>query len=221
MNPRFSLYHEIHKGLRRQLLQQVLECGQVDPRDRSAVASLTASFRSLRSLLEEHAQHEQRWVEPRLERIRADIASSLAAEHETLDRDMLEVERALERWASAEDDRQVALGLRAHAALASFAGAYLSHMAREEDEAMPALQAVFSDEELMAVSVELRGSVAPERMAEFMSVMIPALNVEERSQLFAGLKAGAPPEVLQGMCALAADVLDPDAWSQVQSRVGL
>jgi hemerythrin-like domain-containing protein len=221
MSARFSLYHEVHKGLRQSLLQLVIDCGQADPLDRTAVASLQAAFVALRSLLEEHAAHEERWVEPLIERVDATIARALAAEHEVLDGELAGVEAALQRWNAAADAQRVGEGQRALTALAHFAGGYLTHMGREENEAMPALQAAFSDEELMEVSQQLRGSIAPERMAEFMALMIPALNVEERTELFAGLKAGAPAQVLEGMCALAANVLDADAWSQVQARAGL
>jgi hypothetical protein len=51
--------------------------------------------------------------------------------------------------------------------------------------------------------------------------MLPAMNIEERTQMFAGLKANAPREVLDGMCELASGVLATSDWSAVRNRVGL
>ena len=131
------------------------------------------------------------------------------------------VESALNRWEEAPGDEQIIMGQLAHGALAAFVGSYLGHMSREEDEAMPVLQAAMTDEQLLAVSAQLRGSIPPARLAEYISFMLPAMNVEERSNMFLGLKANAPPEVLEGICALAADVLAPADWSAVQTRLGL
>ncbi|MGD8898009.1 MAG: hemerythrin domain-containing protein [Acidobacteriota bacterium] len=221
MTERVSLYNEIHKGLRSQLLGLLIECGRTDPGDRDAVASLGVRLRALREMLEEHAAHEDRWVEPLLAELRADIAEALSADHARIDRAIPTVEGAFTRWEEAAEDEQVTKGRLAYGALSSFVGAYLTHMGREEDEAMPVLQAAMTDEQLLEVSDQLRGAIPPPRMAEYISIMLPAMNVEERTQMFAGLKANAPREVLDGICELASGVLATSDWSAVRTRVGL
>jgi hypothetical protein len=172
-------------------------------------------------MLEEHAGHEERHVEPLLAELRPDLAASLRDEHRHIDAKTVAVDAALTRWQEATSGEAIGHGQVAYGVLASFVGAYLQHMSREEDEAMPVLQAAMTDEQLLAVSNDLRGAIPPPRLAEFMSIMLPAMNVEERSLMFTGLKAEAPPEVLDGMCALASQVLAPSDWSAVQQRVGL
>jgi hypothetical protein len=221
MTERVSLYNEIHKGLRSQLLTLLIDCGRTDPNESSAVAAIAARLRSLCEMLEEHAGHEDRWVEPLLAELRPDIAEELSADHARIDASMGDLHGAFTRWEEAAPEQRAGCGRLAHGALAAFVGSYLSHMSREEDEAMPVLQASMTDEQLLGVSAQLRGSIPPERLAEYIAMMLPAMNVDERSQMFMGLKANAPEQVLDGMCALAADVLAPSDWSAVQTRVGL
>jgi len=221
MTQRVSLYNEIHKGLRSQLLSLLTDCARTDPRHAGAVEGIAVRFRHLLAILEEHAGHEERWVHPLLVELRPDMAADLEADHARLDPLMAEVAAAFVRWEQAGDADQLRCGQLVHGHLASFVGQYLSHMSREEDEAMPVLQAAMTDAQLLEVSAQLRGSIEPPRLAEYIAFMLPAMNVEERSQMFMGLKAEAPPPVLEGMCALAADVLDASDWSDVQSRIGL
>jgi hypothetical protein len=221
MNDRVSLYNEIHKGLRRELLGLLIDCGRTDPGDREAVGALVARLRALRDMLEEHAAHEDRWVEPLLAELRADIAESLKADHARIDSAVPGLEGAFARWEDAAEAEQATMGRLAYGSLSSFVGAYLIHMGHEEDEGMPVLQAALTDEELLEVSARLRGAIPPPRMADYVSIMLPAMNVEERAQMFAGLKANAPREVLDGMCELASGVLTASDWSAVRSRVGL
>jgi AcrR family transcriptional regulator len=198
-----------------------MDVGRVDPHDEPAVAALVGRLRALRGMLEEHAAHEDRWVEPLLAELRADIAESLKVDHARIDSAIPSLETAFIRWEEAPEDERVAMGRMAYGALSSFVGAYLNHMAREEDEAMPVLQAAMTDEQLLQVSAQLRGAIPPPRMAQYVSIMLPAMNVEERTQMFAGLKANAPREVLDGMCELASGVLASSDWSAVRTRVGL
>lgn len=51
--------------------------------------------------------------------------------------------------------------------------------------------------------------------------MIPAMNIQERTAMFSGMKAIAPPEALEGACQLAASVLDEREWHDLRDRVGL
>jgi hypothetical protein len=52
-----------------------------------------------------------------------------------------------------------------------------------------------------------------------MAIMLPALNLDERFELLAGMRAGAPAEVFQGVCQLAAQVLDGAAWCALDERL--
>ena len=46
-------------------------------------------------------------------------------------------------------------------------------------------------------------------MAQSLALMLPAMNVDGRTELLGGMRAGAPAEVFEGVWSLAGSVLDP------------
>ncbi len=52
------------------------------------------------------------------------------------------------------------------------------------------------------------------------SYMVPAMNVEERTELLAGMSM-VPPEVFVGFRAVAEAALSAADWAQVAARIGL
>ena len=105
--------------------------------------------------------------------------------------------------------------------LAEFVGAYLSHMHLEETQVSVLLQSAYSDAELLEIQQQLRSSVTPQRMADYLSIIIPALNIDERSEMLAEMQRFAPVEVFQGVCQLSATLLSANDWAALQSRLGL
>ena len=119
-------------------------------------------------------------------------------------------------------------GTRARAAvhslyleLASFTGAYLEHQHFEERECMYALADAMPVEELAAIDQAIVASIPPAELANGLSVMLPAMNVDDRVELLGGVREGAPPEVFAGLCALAESVLSPEAWKATAKRLAL
>ena len=46
-------------------------------------------------------------------------------------------------------------------------------------------------------------------MAKSLALMLPAMNIDGRTELLGGMRAGAPAEVFDGVWSLAGSVLDP------------
>ena len=105
--------------------------------------------------------------------------------------------------------------------LASFTSAYLSHQDLEERVVMPTLAANLSAGEVLALHENIVGHIPPAEMAEFLSLMIPAMNVDDRTELLGGMKAGAPAEVFAGVWGLVGSVLAPVEVAQVGGRLGI
>jgi len=47
------------------------------------------------------------------------------------------------------------------------------------------------------------------------------MNIEDQTELFLGARAGVPPEVFQGMVALAQSVLEPARYELLARRLGV
>lgn len=103
--------------------------------------------------------------------------------------------------------------------LAAFTSAYLAHQEVEERVVMPALWSAYGIEPLLEIHGRILGSISPEDMGWSLSLMLPAINVEDRTEMLAGMRAGAPPEAFAGVWALAEQVLTPADFAALKARL--
>ncbi len=221
MDQRVDLYTEVHKGLRRALTGLLSDAGRLDATDPKAVADFNDELGFLTGLLMEHAENEETYVQPLLDPAETNLAATIEAAHQELETEINAVVEVYRQLGEADEEQAPSSGNRAYYQLAGFIGLYLVHMSTEELDVMPYLQGRLSDPELMDVQNQLRASIAPPRMADYLRLMIPAMNIQERTAMFSGMKAVAPPEALEGACQLAASVLDEREWHDLRDRVGL
>ncbi len=112
------------------------------------------------------------------------------------------------------------MGNQVYGTFNRFIGRYVGHLDREETELETALLAHFTDEELAAMEQQIMGSVAPERMAEWLTVICSSMNADELTGMFGGMKATAPPQAVEGMLKLAEQAMPADTWRKVSARIG-
>ena len=216
-----DLYRDIHKGIRYELFGVTIAAGQVDPFDRDAVAAVAGRWRNLVGLLIGHAEHEDRFVQPAIERHAPALAEVIAATHPELEAQMAALEVLAERATDAGACERRLSVHRLYLGVASFTAAYLQHQEFEEMQVMPALASVLGFDEVLGIHGAIIGSISPEEMVQSGSVMLPAMNVEDRTELLGGAQAGAPPEVFAGMMALTQSVISPADYAQVATRLGV
>ena len=110
---------------------------------------------------------------------------------------------------------------RLYLELSSFTGAYLEHQDVEERVVMPALDAAIGVEAVGAIHGAIVGSIPPSEMAASLALMLPAMNVDNRTHLLGGMKANAPREVFEGVWGLAGSVLSELDHRAVAIRLGI
>ena len=221
MYQRADLYTEVHKGLRRALMGLLGDAGRLNVTDPKAVAKFNDDLGFVFGLLIEHAENEERYGQPLLDPAETNLAATIEAAHQELETEIHAVVKAYRQLGDANEDQALSSGKSAYYQLAGFIGRYFVHMSTEEHDVMPYLQDRMSDPELMDVQNQLRASIPPPRMADYLRLMIPAMNIQERTAMFSGMKAFAPPEALNGACKLAESVLDKQAWNDLCDKVGL
>jgi hypothetical protein len=217
----YDFYKDVHKGLRSALFQTTTAAGSLDPSDPAARREVVEQVRAIAHFLDSHAEHENTFIVPALEEHAPELADVIHVVHPQLDRRVEDL-----RGLAAEV--QAIAGSRARAAvhtlyleLASFTSAYLEHQHFEERECMYALADAMGVDELAGIEHQIIASIPPEEMAASLSVMLPAMNVDDRVEMLAGMREGAPLKVFAGVCALAESVLTPDAWHATATRLAL
>jgi len=217
----FDIYRNIHKGVRSELFNVVGTAGRLDPADDCGVVALAEHVPELVSVLVAHAEHEDEFVQPVIERFQHSYAIEIAEAHPRLEAQMAELEVLAARASDACPDQVRLLTHRFYLGLASFTAEYLQHQEFEEFEVMVMLSQHLSFEELLTIDNAIVASIEPDMMARSASLMLPAMNIEDQTELYEGARAGVPPEVFQGMLMLAQSVLEPARYEALARRLGV
>lgn len=210
-----DLYRDIHKAIRAELFAVTEEAGRLDPSSDEGRAALAAHVRDVVWLLVSHAEHEDAVIQPTIETHLPSFAARIADDH-------VELERRLGDLRSAADAAVGRADVHAlYVDLASFTSAYLAHQDVEERSVMPALEAAIGPEAVLVLHQAIVSSIAPEEMARSLALMLPAMNVDDRTELLGGMQAGAPPEVFAGVWSLAGSVLATGDVAVLGRRLGV
>jgi hypothetical protein len=216
----FDIYRNVHKGIRAELFAVTASAGTVDPGDRAGRAALAAHVADVAAMLDEHAVHEDLHVLPVLEAYVPALFERNASDHAALD---ARVARLAERACGITDAPPAERRARVHNLyldLASFTGAYLGHQDFEERVVMPAVLDAIGIEGAIVVHEEIVSSIPPPAMAKSLSIMLPAMNVDDRAELLGGVKQAAPAEVFGAIWGLARSLLAPADVRAVAARIG-
>lgn len=216
-----DLYRDIHKAIRAELFSVTGEAGRLDPSQGLARAALASHVSDVVDLLIVHAEHEERAIQPALEVHLPDFAARVEVDHPTLEARMDDLrDMAREAAALTVADPRAKIH-RIYLALASFTSDYLEHQDFEERMLMPALEQAVGVDAVLEMHASIIESIGPEELARSLSIMLPAMNVEDRVELLAGMREGAPAEVFEGVWGLTASVLEPGDLAQVAARLGI
>ena len=219
--PAVDLYRDIHKGIRAELFAVTSTAGSIDPSDRRDRAALADHVVSVAGVLESHAHHEDVVIDPVLERHLPDLASEINDDHERLERSFASITDlglAVVESAASEHRRLVQL---LHLDLARFTSSYLAHIDLEERVVMQRLPELVGVEEIAAMHGAIVGSIPPDEMARSLAFMLPAMNIDDRAELFGGLRLAAPPEAFDATMGLARSVLRPSDFVALADRLAV
>jgi hypothetical protein len=214
-------YRDIHKGIRSVLFGVTIDAGRINPADRDARAVFATRVYATAELLESHAGHEDRFVQPVLEQYAPPLAVEIAQAHASF----------ATRVTAFRDTARDLVGVSSGAARSSlhqlyldfalFTATYLEHQEMEERVVTPALRAAIGDDEIQRIDEALVASIPPAELAAGIAVMFPAMNIDDRAEMLAPMRVGAPPQVFAGAWALAESVLETGDTLALAERLGI
>jgi hypothetical protein len=217
----YDFYREVHKGLRRTLFDVTVDAGKVDYEVADERDRVVDRVHATIELLHSHHRHEDEFVQPLLELHAPRLAAIVASGHTEIESDLIEIELVTDRLVGATGAEAVVSGLGLYHTLAMFTARYLAHMALEEGDVMKELRRAMTVAELFEVDMALRGSIAPPAMCTFITIMAPAMNLQERVNMLGGMRAGATAEIFELFRATAEAALEPADYRDVAEALGL
>jgi hypothetical protein len=215
---RVDMYGSVHKALRARLFDLGVELDRCDFGTPLDVAVALGVYRRTMGFIREHHGHEDRFIEPALTKCDEAIRDAVGRAHALSDVALDELDAVA---AAIESDienrptkwRQLCSRYRA------FLIEYLAHMEHEETTVHAALWAQYSDAELMELRGRLQGSIPPARFGEWLEIMLPALNLDERTAMLRGIKQAAPAPAFAAATAIASRVLGTSGWNAVREQI--
>lgn len=215
-----DLYRDIHKAIRGELFAITVDAGRTDPADTLARTALARHVDDVMVLLIEHAAHEDGPIQPVLEAHLPDLAARIEGDHATLERRIEGLrDQAAEMVDGFRGDERAALH-RLYVELASFTSAYLAHQDFEERIVMPAIELAVGVPVVAEIHGAIVGPMPPDELMRSLALMLPMMNVEDRTEFFGGFAAAAPAEVVDAVWGLARTVLEPADVTALGARIG-
>jgi len=182
----------------------------------------TASSACLICLLHEHAGNEDQYIYPDVRTYEPEMIEKLLAEHREVVRRIAGVWKiADELKALRNQEERIGMGDKLNRTANDLFAYYLTHLNGEEATIVPAMWKHFTDEQLMAMRTNIERNTPPERYAEWMRWILPSLNLNELTDMFMGLKKGAPAPVFENMARIAEKALGEDRWAAVKTKAAL
>ena len=216
---RHEMYRPTHKALRYMMFSTAHTLGIADFRDDAEARDAIASLERTINLLVIHAEHENNYLHPDLEKRAPGLIESYEADHQNDEKVFAELRRLGQEANRASGDQKLALGIELYGRFNSFVGEYLGHLVREESELQQALWDNFTDEELGTMVGRIIANYPPDQMGEFLAEICAALNADELAGLLGQMKAMAPPQMFEGVMKMAEQAATPSNFEKVRARL--
>jgi hypothetical protein len=173
-------------------------------------------------LLHEHAGNEDNDVFPKVRDFEPAMVEMLIHEHQEVVRKLVGLSKICTELIATKDPYQrIDTGLKLIRSANELFAYYMAHLAKEEVTILPATWRHFTDEQLLTIRTTIERNTPPDRYAQWMRWILSSLNVNELVEMFAGMKKGAPPQVLENIVHIGDTVVDEERWKSVKTRVGL
>ncbi|MCB9898122.1 MAG: hemerythrin domain-containing protein [Planctomycetes bacterium] len=210
---RFDLYTTIHKGIRRILFETTRTVGETDFEDAREAAHAAREIGRMLAFLDEHAAHEDEVILPELATLAPELHADLRADHARVDGLQREIAAIVQRLEGANASERASLGRRLENRMGKLVAAHMLHLASEETDANRVLWAHRDDAYLVGLQTRIVEDIGPTRLADWLALALPAMNVRERRELLAGMRADLPGDAFEAVTAAARVELGERRWS--------
>jgi hypothetical protein len=181
-----------------------------------------ASSTCIVCLLHEHSTDEDNYVFPDVRTYEPKLIDTLLAEHREVVRKIAQVWKVADELKMLKNrEERIEAGDKLNRTANDLFAYYLTHLSGEEATLIPAMWRHYSDGQLIAMRTNVQSHIPPEVFAVWMRWVLPSLNINELTDMFIGLKMGAPAPVLEHMSQLAEKSLNEDRWMAVKAKAGL
>ncbi len=217
---RFDVLGPTHKGLRNGLTKIQFKASQLDFTDLKQVKNLLNELQLMMGILDAHADGEDKFLFPFLEKVNNVVFNILSEEHSGLENVQKGLLVELQAIVDDQDSsKREELGTEFVKSLNDFIAHYFIHLQTEELKAIPELYKSYTDQELAQAVSKFTTVTPPEASKKFIEYMMPAINSKERIGFMLGLKGNVPDTVYNNMLKTAETVLSKDNYDALAKGI--
>ncbi|WP_207495948.1 hemerythrin domain-containing protein [Aridibaculum aurantiacum] len=208
---RYNTFKLVHKALRALLYDTALLVQQTDFADATATADILERLEYVVHHFEQHAHHEDNYIQPAVAAFDPQLAAAFEAEHEEDEMlgNQLKALIAMYRSLHTAAER-INCGSAISKSFVDFMIFNLQHMAKEESDQNQVLWQNYTDEQIMDISRQIVSKIPPAEMMVSAKWMLRGISNEDAVGWLKALKFAAPVEVYSAMLELAANELPVD-----------
>ena len=215
------LYTGIHKALRKYMSAVLTSVGQLDATDDLQCREVMADVQQLLDVLHGHVETENTMVHPAIEARYPGTLAGITAEHAGHEVAIEQLRHYTRTLLTLSGKERGAFALFLYRELSSFVAENLEHMLREETQNQHLLWAAYSDAELLAIEQAIHASLPPEKMAALLPWIVSAISVEERLEMYQGMRQTVPPVAFDGALSIARSCLPARAWEKLSTALAV
>lgn len=215
------LYTVIHKALRKYMSAVLTSVGQLDANDDLQCREVMADVQQLLDVLHGHVETENTMVHPAIEARYPGTLAGITAEHAGHEVAIEQLRHYTRTLLTLSGKERGAFALFLYRELSSFVAENLEHMLREETQNQHLLWAAYSDAELLAIEQAIHASLPPEKMAALLPWIVSAISVEERLEMYQGMRQTVPPVAFDGALSIARSCLPARAWEKLSTALAV
>ncbi len=215
------LYTGIHKALRKYMSAVLTSVGQFDATDDLQCREVMADVQQLLDVLHGHVETENTMVHPAIEARYPGTLAGITAEHAGHEVAIEQLRHYTRTLLTLSGKERGAFALFLYRELSSFVAENLEHILREETQNQPLLWAAYSDAELLAIEQAIHASLPPEKMAALLPWIVSAISVEERLEMYQGMRQTVPPVAFDGALSIARSCLPARAWEKLSTALAV
>ena len=222
MGDQIDVYAGVHKGQRVRFFDIMMKAGTMDYDDEDSLDMLYHELTALKEHVFLHASLEERFIHPLLSESVPGGARKLEEDHRTMHQQFDDIIEQLDgvRTRSTESELRGKLVLEFYRAWNRFISFYFMHINEEEENAQPMLWKICTAKELDDAHKAMIFSQNFEELKYDLQIMLPAMNVHERPEIFYAARVSMSPQVYQSLLKFAEQLLNPKDWATLRLEIG-
>lgn len=220
LSGKYSIYTLIHKYLRSEMCNALVQLGRVDDTDDDAVAGQLGNVSALLDFVQLHLELEDRFIHGAIQARKPNLFMGTDTEHKEHAATVKKLKHDVTLIGYANGSRRSALLHNLYCDLAHFVAENLVHMQAEETHNARVLEDLFSEAEVQHIHENIVGALSPEKRLRTTTQMLATLMHSERMTVLSSMYHYLPDETFITLLKALKPLIPLGQFIKILSELG-